>query len=84
MKYCSLIQKSNKRKERELREKLEKAQLNENGKVIQKIKEMEGKCKEMEEKYKNTKLRSKAKVHCIRGTVHKILLRSRKNEGKRD
>ena len=61
IKYCKLIQMCKRKKEREIREKLEK-ELNENGKDIQKIKELEGILKEMEEKkYEGARLRSKAK-----------------------
>lgn len=61
IKYCSLIQKCKRYKEREIKERLE-MELNKENKDIQKIKEMEGKLKEIEEKeYEGARLRSKAK-----------------------
>jgi exonuclease III len=61
IKYCGIIQRCKKGKERDIREQLEK-ELNMNEKDIQKIKEIEGKLKEIEEKkYNGARLRSKAK-----------------------
>ncbi len=59
--YCKLINKCKKNKERELRQNLNK-ELDKAEKSIQKIKEIEGKLKEIEEnKYNGARLRSKAK-----------------------
>ncbi|MGL4945368.1 MAG: endonuclease/exonuclease/phosphatase family protein [Fusobacteriaceae bacterium] len=61
IKNCTLIQKSKSSKEREIRKKL-KEELEGNGNDIQKIKELEGALKEIEEeKYEVARLRSKAK-----------------------
>ncbi|KAK2816439.1 hypothetical protein Q7C36_022710 [Tachysurus vachellii] len=61
IKYCSLTQKCKRYKEREMKASLEK-ELNKENKDIQKIKEIEGKLKEMEEKeYEGARIRSKAK-----------------------
>ena len=61
IKYCSLIRKCKRYKEKEIKESLE-VELNKEYKDIQKIKEMEEKLKEIEEKeYEGARLRSKAK-----------------------
>lgn len=61
IKYCSIIRKCKRYKEREIKENLEK-EMNKDNKDIQKIKEMEEKLKEIEEKeYEGARLRSKAK-----------------------
>nr|BAC82613.1 pol-like protein [Danio rerio] len=62
IKYCRQLQNCKKYKEKELKEKLENELKNENGKNIQKIKELQGRLNEMEEeKFEGARLRSKAK-----------------------
>ncbi len=81
-KYCSLIQKCKRYEENKMRESLE-MELNKENKDIQKIKEIEGKLKEIEEKqYEGARLRSKAKYVVEGEKCTKFFFDLEKREGK--
>ena len=82
IKYCSVIRKCKRYKEKEIKESLE-VELNKENKEIQKIKEMEEKLKEIEEKeYEGARLRSKAKYMVEGEKCTKFFFDLEKKKGK--